>query len=362
MKIPLASPALDGHEQVYLNQCLLDGWVSGKGSFVPRFEAAVAARSGVRYGIAVSSGTNALHLALLALGVGPGDEVLLPALSYVATANAVAYTGAQVVFVDVDPATWNLDLDQLTARITPRTRAIIVVHLYGHPVDMAPVQAVGQARDIAVVEDACQAIGASYRGRPVGGLGQIGCFSFYGNKIITTGEGGMVVTDVPELAASVRSLSDQAATEKPYWHTAVGFNYRMTNLQAALGLAQMERLDEFLAARREIARLYDRNLANIPGMKLYEEPDWATGICWLYSLLVDNDFRLSRDELIDHLAANGVETKPFFSSLPTLPPHTDGGAYPAAACLAAQGLSLPTYTKLQPAQVTYIARVIRDAA
>lgn len=360
--IPVTEPELNGNELAYVADCILSGWVSSKGAYVKRFEDAMAAWCGVRHGIATSSGTNGLHLALLALGVGVGDEVIVPALSYVATANAVAYTGARPVFVDADPATWNLDLNQLTSRITPHTRAIVPLHLYGHPVDMAALRAIADRYGLWIIEDACEAHGAEYQGRLVGGLGHVGCFSFYGNKLITTGEGGMLVTDSDELAATVRSLRNQASTEKMYWHAQIGFSYRMTNLQAAVGLAQLERVTQFIAARQEIARLYDEQLSNIPGLALYTEPDFGRSICWLYSLLVGAEFGLNRDELITCLARQGIESKPFFKPLPCLPVYRDGHSYPVAEHLSRCGISLPTYVKLQPSQIEYIAQAIRQAA
>ena len=209
--IPISTPALEGNELAYLADCVHTGWVSSRGAYVPRFEAAFAAWCGARHATAVSSGTAALHLALLALGIGPGDQVILPALTYVATANAIAYTGAEPLFVDIDPETWNIDLDLLAAKITPRTSAILPVHLYGHPVDMDRLMSIAAAHELWVIEDACEAHGAQVRGRRVGGMGHIGCFSFYGNKIITTGEGGMLVSDAAALIHKARLLHNQAA-------------------------------------------------------------------------------------------------------------------------------------------------------
>jgi perosamine synthetase len=360
--IPVAEPALDGNELAYVADCILSGWISSKGTYVRRFEEAMAAWCGVRYGIATSSGTNALHLALLALGIGRGDEVIVPALSYVASANAVAYTGARLVFVDVDPSTWNLDLNQLERKITSRTKAIMVVHLYGHPVDMAALIPIAVGHGLWVIEDACEAHGARCRGRPVGGLGHIGCFSFYGNKLITTGEGGMLVTDSDDLAARVRLLRNQASTEEPYWHSQIGFSYRMTNLQAAIGLAQLERAGQFVVARRQIMRLYDELLRDTPGLVFYVEPNWSESVCWLYSLLIQADeFGMNRDELIAHLAWHDIESKPFFVPLPLLPAYKDGQSYPVAERLSRCGISLPTWVKLRSQQIAYIAQVLKQA-
>jgi len=359
--IPIAEPALDGNELTYVTDCIRSGWVSSKGAYVKRFEDAMAAWCGMRYGIATSSGSSALHLSLLALGIGSGDEVIVPALTYVATANAVAYTGARPVFVDVDSCTWNLDLAQLTAKITPRTKAVLPVHLYGHPVDMDAVMAIAGEHGLWVVEDACQAHGSEYNGRRVGGLGHVGCFSFYGNKLITTGEGGMLVTDSNDIATTARALRNQAMTAESYWHPQIGFTYRLTNLQAAIGLAQMERMAQFVAARRQIARLYDELLRGTPGIVLYTEPSWSQAVCWLYSALVEDEFGLSRDQLIAHLARHGIESKPFFVPLPRLPIYQDGQAYPIAEHLSQCGISLPTSVKLQPEQIEYITQVVKEA-
>jgi perosamine synthetase len=359
--ISLAEPTLDGNELAYVADCIRSGWVSSKGAYVKRFEDAMATWCSVRHGIATSSGTNALHLALLALGIGPGDEVIVPALSYVASANAVAYTGARSVFVDADFSTWNLDLNQLGSKITPRTKAIMPVHLYGHPVDMATLIAIADEHGLWVVEDACEAHGTEYKGCRVGGLGHIGCFSFYGNKPITTGEGGMLMTDSDDLAATARSLRNQACTAEMYWHPQIGFSYRMTNLQAAVGLAQLERITQFIRARQQVVDLYNEFLTDTPGLVLYVEPSWGKSVCWLYSLLVEPEFGMSRHDLIVYLARHGIESKPFFKPLPSLPAYKDGQSYPVAEHLSRCGISLPTSVKLKPQQVKYITQVIKQA-
>ena len=360
--IPVAEPALDGNELAYLADCIRSGWVSSKGAYIKRFEESVAAWCGVQHGVVTSSGTSALHLALLAVGVEPGDKVIVPALTYVSTANVVAYTGARPTFVDADPATWNLDLAQLEAKITPRTKAIIPVHLYGHPIDMDTVMAIADRHGLSVVEDACEAHGSEYKGRQAGGLGHIGCFSFYGNKVVTTGEGGMLVTNSKDIATAARSLRNQATEGDQYWHRRIGFSYRMTNLQAAVGLAQMERISQFVAARRRLTRLYDTLLADTPGLVRYAEPPWAKSVCWLYSLLVEDEFGMTRDDLIAYMARHDIESKPFFLPLPRLPAYDDGLSYPVAEHLSRCGISLPSSVKLQPGQIEHIAGVITKAS
>src|SRR5262249_15412327 len=282
---------------------------------------------GVRHGVAVSNGTVSLHLALVAAGVGPGDEVIVPSLTFVATANVVRYCGAIPVFVDAELATWQLDPAALEAGITGRTRAIIPVHLYGHPCDMDPIRAVARRHNLAVIEDAAEAHGAEYRGRRVGALGTIGCFSFYGNKIITTGEGGMCVTDDARLAERLRSLRDHAMhPERRYWHEQIGYSYRMTNLQAALGVAQMGKIVNFVERKRRLAGWYAEMLAPLAAagrIQLHPEAPWAGSVYWLYSVLVKAG-RVSRDEARGRLDARGIETCPFFWPLHLLPPYARG--------------------------------------
>src|SRR6266849_8650115 len=242
-RIPVAAPSIGEEEMANVMEAMRSGWISSLGAFIGQFERDFAAVCGVAHGVAVANGTTALHLALVAAGVGPGDEVIIPSLTFVATANVVHYCGATPMFADSDPETWQLDPAKLEARITPRTRAIIPVHLYGHPCDMDAILELSARRGLAVVEDAAEAHGAEYRGRRVGAVGTVGCFSFYGNKIITTGEGGMCVTDDAALAERLRLLRDHGMDPKrPYWHEVVGYNYRMTNLQAAVGVAQVKRL------------------------------------------------------------------------------------------------------------------------
>jgi perosamine synthetase len=359
--IPVAEPVLDGNELTYVADCIRSGWVSSKGAYVKCFEDAMAVWCGVRHGIATSSGTNALHLALLAVGIGPGDEVIVPALSYVASANAVAHTGARPVFVDADYSTWNLDLNQIQLKITPHTKAIMPVHLYGHPVDMAILMTIAGEHGLWIVEDACQAHGAECKGCRAGGLGHIGCFSFYGNKLITTGEGGMLLTDFDNFAATARSLRNQASAGETYWHPRIGFSYRMTNMQAAVGLAQLERITQFIRARQQVVDLYNELLVDTMGLILYVEPSWGKSVCWLYSLLIEDEFGISRDELIVYLARHGIESKPFFRPLPSLPAYEDRQSYPVAEHLSRCGISLPTSVKIQLQQVEYITQVIKQA-
>jgi len=358
--IPIAEPVLDGNELAYVSDCVRSGWVSSLGEYITRFEREFAAFCGVRHGIAVSNGTVALHLALVVAGIGPGDEVILPTLTFIATANAVHYSGAIPIFVDSEPFTWNLDVSRVKRQITPRTRAIIPVHLYGHPADMDPLLEVAQAHNLLVMEDAAEAHGALYRGRRVGSLGHINCFSFYGNKIITTGEGGILTTDDDGYAERARFLRDHAmSAERRYWHTDIGYNYRMTNLQAALGVAQMERIQQFIERKRWIAQTYSGLLAGIPGLELPPRAEWATSVYWMYSVLVRDEFPLSRDALIDRLREAQIDSRPFFHPIHSLPPYRVNRSFPIAERLSRQGINLPSAVSLSEGDIRRVVEAIR---
>ena len=307
--------------------------------------------------MSAANGTVALHLAFAALGMGPGDEVIVPTLTYVASVNAIAYTGAKPIFVDSDPTCWNLDPGLIERAITPRTKAIEVVHLYGHPADMDPILEIAARHDLHVVEDAAESHGATYKGRRVGAIGTVGAFSFFGNKIITTGEGGMLVTSDDELASRGRHLRGQGVSPtRTYWHDIVGFNYRMTNIAAAIGCAQLERIDETLAAKRTVAAWYRRYLEGVEGVALQSEASWASCVYWMNCILVAPELR---DPLIAHLAGEGIETRPFFYPAHTLPMYRTNDRFPVAERLGASGLNLPSYASLEEAQVADICAAIR---
>lgn len=358
--IPVYEPWLGEQEEVYVVDAVRSGWISSLGMYVTRFEQEFADFCGVAHGVSVCNGTAALHLALHALGIGPGDQVIVPALTFVASANAVAYTGAEPVFADVDPVTWCMDVADAARLITPRTRAIIPVHLYGHPADMDAVNELAAAHDLLVIEDAAEAHGAAIRGRRVGGLGTIGAFSFYANKTVTTGEGGMLTTDDEELAARCRLLRDHAMPpQRRYWHDEIGFNYRMTNLQAAVGVAQLERIHEFIARKRRIAAWYRAELEDVPGITLPVEAPGCTNIFWMFSILVDEPFPLNRDALILALREHGVDSRPFFHPMDVLPPYRSETPRPIALSLSQRGLNLPSSPRLSQEQVVYICNVIR---
>lgn len=372
--MPLAAPDLSGAEEAYVVEAVRSGWLSGQGPFVKRFEREFAAAVGTRYTFAVSSGTAALHLALLALGIGPGDEVLLPSLSFVSTANAVRYVGAEPVFVDVDPASWTIDPADLAAKLTPRARAIMPVHLYGQPADMDAIRAIARKHDLFIVEDAAQAFGARHKGAPAGGLGDIGCFSFYGNKIITSGEGGCVTTNDDALAEKIALYRGQGMDpERRYFFPVIGYNYRPTNLGCALLCAQLERADDILTERRRIFAAYRERLSGLAGIGMQPVTDNADAAPWLFSILIDEArFGMGRDAVMGELQSRGVETRPFFMPIHQLPPYLGSDDAPVANLpvtdrLASQGISLPTFNGIADAQIDYVCEVIaasqaRDAA
>lgn len=363
--IPVSEPSLKGNELRYVTECLESSWISSAGPFVNRFEAGFAAAAGCEFGVACCSGTTALHLALAALGIGPGDEVLLPTFTMVATASAVHYVGATPVLIDAEPVTWNLDVSMVEAKVTPRTKAIIVVHTYGHPVDMDAVMLIARRHNLYVVEDAAEAHGADYRGRPVGSLGDVACFSFYANKIITTGEGGMVTSNNREIAATARRLRDHAfSDERHFWHQYLGFSYRMTGLQAAVGLAQTERLSELVEQRRTNAALYRKFLSGVPGLSLPQELPGIKSVFWMYGVVIEDDFGCSRDDLRHLLAKDGIETRSFFVPIHLQPvhfTHYDPTLYPVADALCQRGLYLPSSAALTEAEIRYVAEAVKAA-
>jgi perosamine synthetase len=364
--IPVCKPTLGGNELKYVQQAIETNWISSAGRFIRDFEARFAEICGVQYGIACANGTVAMHLAMATLGLEPGDEVIIPTFTMIATANAVTYCGARPVLVDMEPNYWQMDIDQVEAKITPRTKAIVPVHIYGHPTDMAPLMALAEKHGLLVIEDAAEAHGAEYQGRRTGGLGHAAGFSFYGNKIITTGEGGMVTTNDRKLAQLAWNLRDHAFShERHFWHKFVGFNYRMTNLQAAVGLAQVEQLDGFVAARRRNAVEYNRRLQDIPGIRTPAEAPWAKNVYWMYGILVDEqEYGMSRDALRKVLADHGIETRTFFIPMHCQPVYWkqyQGERYPVAEDLCKRGFYLPSASSLALDEIEYVAEVIRQA-
>jgi perosamine synthetase len=364
--IPVCETRLDGNERAYLLRCLDTNWISSAGPFVKQFEAAFSSAVGCAEGVACANGTVALHLALTALGIGPGDEVIVPAFTMIATANAVTYTGATPVLADSEDATWNVDPASVARQITPRTKAIVVVHTYGHPADMDAILALARRHRLLVVEDAAEAHGATYRGRPVGSFGDAATFSFYGNKIVTTGEGGMVTTNDAALARVLRRLRDHAfSDERHFWHSYLGFNYRMTNLQAAIGLAQTERLARLVEIRRRNRRRYDARLRNVNGIVLPPEAEDVSNVFWMYGILIEGAFGRSRDAVRVALADAGIETRTFFVPMHLQPIYYrkfKGQRFPVAEALCRKGLYLPSGPALTEADIDVVAEAVARAA
>ncbi len=366
--IPVSAPVIGAREIEYVTDAVRSGWVSSIGPYVERFEKAFAAYLGVEHAIAVSNGTVGLHLALHGLGIGPGDEVLVPDMTFVATANTVIQTGARPVFVDVDPETWCMDPEAARRAITPLTKAIVPVHLFGHPANMDDLLQLAVENKLQLVEDAAEAHGAEIGGRKVGGLGHAGVFSFYGNKIITTGEGGMVVTHDGELAARLRYLKDHGMSpERRYYHTELAFNYRLTNLQAALGLAQLEQIEDFIARKRAIFKQYAQILSGIPGAQLNVERPNARNVFWMVSLVLGDEITLDREEMGAQLRARSIDWRPFFVPMHTLPHLANyrtvgraGPGCPVSKRLGRRGLSLPSGCDLDPEAVQYVAETVRE--
>ncbi len=358
--IPISKPTIGPRERELVLAALDSGWVSSIGKYIDQFEEEFARYCGTRHALAVSNGTTALHLALATLGLRPGDEVIVPDLTFVATANAVAYTGATPVLADIDPETLCLDPASVRALITPRTRAIIPVHLYGHPADMDALTEIAAAHGIAVIEDAAEAHGAEYRGRRVGGLGKCGVFSFYGNKIITTGEGGMLTTDDRDFWQKAKRLRDHAMSpSRRYFHEERGFNYRITNLQAALGVAQLERIEDFLGRRAEVMDWYRHEVRTSEGIRLNRVKNWAKSAYWMVCLEVDGFDTARRDEFMQALKVRGIDSRPYFCTMSSMPMY-EQAPLPVAARKAQIGLNLPSYYELTRSEVQRIGSAVND--
>lgn len=363
-KVHVARPDLNGNELKYVSDCIRSTWISSGGKYIQQFEGAFAEFCGVRHAVATNNGTTALHLALVALGVGPGDEVIVPTLTYIASANAVAYCGATPVFADSVPGIMTIDPVDAARKVGPRTKAIIPVHLYGHPADMAEIGALARSHGLPIIEDAAEAHGATCNGKRTGALGDLGVFSFFGNKIITTGEGGAVVTDDAELASRLRLYRGQGMDpERRYWFPVVGYNYRMTNIAAAIGLAQMERVEAHLAARQKVARWYEERLAEY--RYIFDLPivaSWASHVYWMYTVLLRHGDAKRRDAVMARMAGAGIETRPVFYPMHQLPPYRDDtSSFPVADRLAAGGINLPTHSGLSETDVDRIVAALLKA-
>ncbi len=369
IRIPVSRPSLTQLEKRYVNEALDSTWISSTGSFISRFESAFANACGTERAIAVCNGTVALHLALLTLDVRPGDEVIVPSLTYIATANAVRYVGAEPVFVDVDPSTWTMDPKKIEDSITRRTKGIIPVHLYGHPSDMDAINHIAAVHGLWVVEDAAEAPFASYRGRPTGSLGTMATFSFFGNKILTSGEGGAITLSDSQLELRARTLRGQGMDPlRRYYFPVTGYNFRITNLASALLLAQFERRDEILRKRFDIYARYTAGLKDIPGIGLQPVAEWATISPWLFCITVESMAQSrSRDDLMKYLRRRGIDTRPFFIPLHLLPPFREESrrraeVLPVTQRLSNCGLNLPTFPEMMEEEVDEVVSAIREWA
>jgi perosamine synthetase len=357
--IPISKPSIADTEAAYVLDAVRSGWVSSLGPYIQDFEQRFAAFCGTRYALTASNGTTALHLALLACGIRPGDEVIVPDLSFIATANAVVYAGATPVMVDIDAETLCISVAAIERAITPRTRAIMPVHLYGHPADMDAINALAARHGLQVIEDAAEAHGAEYRGRRTGSLGRCGVFSFYGNKIITSGEGGMITTDDEAVWQTARRLRDHAMSpQRRYWHEEVGYNYRMTNLQAALGVAQLERIDAFMAHRRRVVEWYHEGLAGLPGVRLNRTAAWAKNAYWMVCVEIEALDETSRQALMAALRERGVDSRPYFYPMSDMPMYSRADT-PITHRVSQIGLNLPSYTDLTREEVDFVCTQLR---
>jgi len=367
--IPVCEPFLGGSEKKYVLDALETGWISSSGKYIKEFENAFSKYCGVRHGIAVTNGTVALHLALVSLGVGNGDEVIIPNFTMIATAFAVCYTGAKPVFVDADKDTWNIDVSKIEEKITERTKVILPVHIYGNPCDMDEINKIANKYNLKVLEDAAEAHGAEYKGKKCGALGNIAAFSFYANKIVTTGEGGMVITNNDELAEKCRyykNLCFPLIGERIYKHDDIGFNYRMSNLHAAIGLAQTEKIEKYIERRIRNNKLYRKFLSDIPGIIFPKQRNYVKNVYWMNGIIIDRDkFGMSRDDLMIKLKKDGIETRPFFigmnkqKSLLKYGVDCDG-EFPVSDWLADNGLYLPSGSNLTEEDINFICSKIKN--
>lgn len=360
-KIPVYQPSLNGNEKKYVNECLDSTWISSKGKFVNEFEIKFASYIDVNYATTVSNGTVAIHLALLSLGIGPGDEVIVPTLTYIASVNSIVNAGATPVFIDSLESSWQLDPADVLKKITPKTKAVLAVHLYGHPCDMNALVEVCKNHNLYLIEDCAEAIGTKFENKHVGTFGDISTFSFFGNKTITTGEGGMVVTNDETLFERAKHFKGQGlAKYREYWHDVIGYNYRMTNICAAIGLAQLEQIDKILKEKERIANCYRENLKDTS--IIFHNPI-DNKIChsyWMCSILAQNANQ--RDLIRDFLKINEIETRPLFYPVHTMPMYaTNYQSHPIAEKLGWRGINLPSYPELQNEQVKFICDKIKDS-
>lgn len=365
--IPVSEPLIAGKEKDYLLECLETGWISSEGQFVREFEERFAERVGRRYGIAVCNGSAALEVAVAAVGLGPGDEVILPTFTIISCVAAILRAGAQPVLVDSDPCTWNMDTSKIEEVITPRTKAIMVVHIYGLPTDMAAILAIADRHGLIIIEDAAEMIGQTYNDKPCGSFGEVSTFSFYPNKHVTTGEGGMVLTNDEHLAERCRAFRNLCfQTERRFVHEELGWNFRMSNLHAALGLAQLEQLDCHIKRKRWMGSQYRKRLSAVQGLKLpLAECDYAENIYWVFGIQIEDDVTVDANHVMRELRSRGIGSRPFFWCMHEQPVFFRMGLFkeqrhPVAETMARRGLYLPSSATLTEAQIDRVAKAVSE--
>ena len=355
-KYPVYKPSLKGNEKKYVNDCLESTWISSKGKYVNLFEENFSKFTNIKHSTVVSNGTVALHLALLALGIGEGDEVIVPTFTYIASVNAIAYVNAKPVFIDSDPVTWQIDPSKIREKISRKTKAIMAVHIYGHPCEMNEIKKIAKEKNLLVIEDCAEAIGTYFQNKHAGNFGDIATFSFFGNKTITTGEGGMVCTNDSKLYDLVVRLKGQGlAKGKEYFHDIIGYNYRMTNICAALGFAQLERINEILKEKERLITEYKKNLESIP-VSIHQEVGNVKHSYWMFTILAASE--KERDKLRKHLSENGIETRPTFHPVHTMPMYLEKIKFPVAEDLGKRGINLPSYPDLTNKDIQFITSKI----
>ncbi len=364
--IPVCEPLINEREIELVIDCLKTGWISSAGKYLDQFEKGWASYCNMPYGIAVSNGTTALQIAVRLLDLKPGDEVIMPTFTIISCAQAITYCGGIPVLVDSDPRNWQMDVSQIETKITPRTRAIMVVHIYGHPADMDPILDIAKRHNLMIIEDAAEVHGAEYKGKKCGGFGDISVFSFYANKLITTGEGGMVLTKREDLAEKARYLRNLCFQKKRrFFHSELGYNFRLTNIQAALGVAQLERIEKIVERKREIAHKYKKLLKSVNNIELPVEESWAKSVYWVYGIIIKEKTGMDAEQFARKLAAKGVETRPFFLGMHEQPVFQKMGLfknekYPVAERLARQGLYIPSGLTIKDYEIEKVSEIVRD--
>lgn len=364
--IPVCEPLITARDIELVNDALSSGWISSAGKYLDLFEERWAQYCGMPFGIAVSNGSTALDIAIELLGLNPGDEVIMPTFTIVSPAQSIVRGGGIPVLVDSDPVTWQMDAEQVEAKITARTRAILVVHIYGHPADMDPIMSLSEKHGLTVIEDAAEVHGAEYKGRRCGGIGHISTFSFYANKLVTTGEGGMVLAksrDHAERARALRNLCFQP--DRRFYHDALGYNYRLTNVQAAMGVGQIDRIEETVTRKREIAHAYDAAFSGMPGIRLPVEMSWARNVYWVYGIVLGEERQADAAQVMSQLRARGIETRPFFLGMHEQPVfqkmgHFHHECYPVAERLARKGFYLPNGLTITDGQIAEVVEAVKE--